>query len=303
MSVVLFMFISVLMGVNFFVLLERKLLGFVQFRKGPEKSFLYGLIHSFSDAMKLFKKTYCIPFFSNFFMFYIFSFMTIYISLIFWLIFPYFGEVFFYNNLLFIYFSILSMGVFPYVYTSWSSNSKYSFLASMRIVAQVVSYDISFIIIIISLFYFLNSLSFFLIIFFQICFWNLFMFFLILYVLFLNFLAELHRIPFDFSESESELVSGFNVEYGGLLFTYMFLSEYMNIIYLMSLMIIFSFGFNMCFTLFFFVVFLLIFLIIIRGSLPRYRYDKLMVFCWFNILPLSIIFLFIVCVLIFFFIN
>lgn len=294
--VVLFIFIGVMLGVNFFVLLERKVLGFIQFRKGPEKSFLYSLIHSFSDAIKLFKKSFFFPFISNFCVFYLSRFFMIYISLLVWLIIPFSGCVNFYNNVLLLYFSILSIRVFPYVFTGWSSNSKYSFLGSIRVVAQVVSYDISFIIIVVRFFYYLNKFSFMIVIFFQFGCFNVFFYFVVLVVMFLNFLAELHRVPFDFSERESELVSGFNVEYGGLMFTYVFLSEYINIIYLMLLIVIFSFGFLVSFFVFFCFNFF-IFLVIIRGSLPRYRYDKLIYFCWFKILPVSLIILIFICVL------
>nr|AEO93203.1 NADH dehydrogenase subunit 1 [Polyascus gregaria] len=292
----LFLFLSLMLSVNFFVLFERKMLGYMQYRKGPEKSLVYGLLHSFSDAMKLFKKSYMEPMNSNYFMFYISSFLMIYISMLFWIYMPVFSANFFVNNILFIFFILLSLSVFPYVFVGWSSNSKYSFLGCIRIVSQVISYEISLILLIFSIMMFSMSLSLSNIIYFQLEFKNLYIMFFISLLLFLNFLAEMHRVPFDFSESESELVSGFNVEYGGIFFTFVFLSEYLNILLFMSFISMMMFGVFLSFSCFFISFMFMFTVILIQGSFPRYRYDKLMMFCWTQVLPLGIFFFFFFCI-------
>nr|YP_010868580.1 NADH dehydrogenase subunit 1 [Parasacculina shiinoi]WGU20876.1 NADH dehydrogenase subunit 1 [Parasacculina shiinoi] len=287
---VLFIFFSVMLGVNFFVLFERKFLSLIHIRSGPDKSFFYGILHSFSDAVKLLKKKFFFPVASNFFVYFMSSLFMIFLSLVVWLLIPYMSIIYFVNTLL-LYLAVLSLGVFPYIFTGWSSNSKYSFLGSLRIVAQTVSYEISMIMVLVSIFFHVGSYSFYNVIFFQNDIKNIFSMLFLLILLLMNFLAELHRVPFDFSESESELVSGFNVEYGGCLFTFVFLSEYINIMFMMSFIVLLFMGLELGFFFFFFFFFFVFFLVLIRGSMPRYRYDTLMFFCWFTILPLCIMFL------------
>lgn len=187
--------------------------------------------------------------------------------------------LYFYENTLVIFLSVLRLGVFPHIFAGWSSNSKYSLLGIVRIVSQIISYEIRFTVILISLFFYVSRISFIDMIYFQFYFKNIVFSGIGIFILFFRFLVELHRIPFDFSERESELVSGYNVEYGGILFTFIFLGEYINMIFLIYFYVFLIFGIYLNIYSSILTLFFLLILIILRGTLPRCRYDQLIGLC------------------------
>nr|YP_009442196.1 NADH dehydrogenase subunit 1 [Calophya californica]ATN42472.1 NADH dehydrogenase subunit 1 [Calophya californica] len=270
-----------LVGVAFLVLMERKMLGYLQFRKGPNKVGVWGVFQPFSDAVKLYTKEFFFPCKSNFFIYWFSPFLSMFISLIIWFMFPYTLIVVSWKFSILFMFMVMSFSVYGVMLSGWSSNSSYSLLGCMRVLAQSISYEVSFFILILSTIFFTKSLSIY-----SFCkFQNLNYFFFLMIPLFImiftSFLAELNRTPFDFSEGESELVSGFNVEYGGAGFAFIFLAEYLSIIFSSSILCwCFLGSLTMNFIFFFKVSFLTLIIILIRGVLPRYRYDKLMNLCW-----------------------
>nr|QXF29967.1 NADH dehydrogenase subunit 1 [Artemia salina] len=279
--------IMVLISVAFLTLLERKILGYIQLRKGPNKVGVSGLLQPFSDGVKLFCKEVSMPLASNFMPYIIAPVFSLFLSLVLWSLVPFnsYGANFNLSFLLMI--CIMSLSVYSVMVAGWSSNSKYSLLGSIRAGAQTISYEVSLIIIILSpLMLFKNlSMSDHLIKSYYLG-WPLFLCLPLSFCWFITILAETNRTPFDLAEGESELVSGFNTEYMGSGFALIMLSEYASILF-MSLMfsVVFS-GMN-----------ILVFSMVVycylwsRGSFPRYRYDSLMSLCWKSVLPTSLMLL------------
>lgn len=296
----LFLIISILIGVAYLTLLERQLMGILQRRKGPLVVGFLGLLQPLADGLKLFLKEIIIPSSSNKILFILAPIFSFFFSLLNWAVIPYSEHLILSNINLTIFYllSISSLNVYGIILSGWSSNSNYAFLGCLRSTAQMISYEISISFILISIC--LNSQSFNLmdIIIAQKDIWNIFTF-LPLFILFtISILAETNRHPFDLPEAESELVSGYNVEYSAITFAFFFLGEYANIL-LMSLLTtslflggwyLFSYK-SFLFFILKAVLFSLSF-IILRAILPRYRFDQLMNIGWTIILPLSLIFLF-----------
>nr|YP_009905699.1 NADH dehydrogenase subunit 1 [Ctenocephalides felis]QLI54060.1 NADH dehydrogenase subunit 1 [Ctenocephalides felis] len=283
------MTIMLLIGVAFLTLLERKVLGYIQIRKGPNKVSLVGLLQPISDAIKLFSKEQVILNLSNYFIYYLCPIMSLMISLMVWLLMPnLYGGLEFNLGVLF-FMCCLSMSVYTIMFAGWSSNSNYSLIGGLRSVAQTISYEVSLIILIMSLLFLIESFSLIMFNMFQKYIWFLFILWPLGLIYFVSSLAETNRTPFDFSEGESELVSGFNVEYGGGGFALIFLAEYASILF-MSFMFCLMFLGGDYLSLFFFLklVFLSFMFIWVRGTLPRYRYDKLMYLAWKSFLPISL---------------
>nr|WMH03415.1 NADH dehydrogenase subunit 1 [Cacopsylla melanoneura] len=285
----LIMTIFSLVGVAFLTLLERKLLGYVQLRKGPNKVGVMGLFQPFSDAVKLFSKEFFFPLKSNFNLYWVSPIISFIVSVSVWLVFPYFFVLLSWKLSILYLFSVLSFSIYGIMISGWASNSCYSVLGALRVVAQSISYEVSFFLLILCILYFSGSMNLFDLSVIQQNGWFIWLLFPIFIMLFVSFLAELNRTPFDFSEGESELVSGFNVEYGGVGFAFIFLSEYLSIIFSSVIMCIFFLGGGPEF-LGFYLKFLFISLtiILVRGTLPRYRYDKLMSMCWKSYLMVSL---------------
>nr|YP_009740718.1 NADH dehydrogenase subunit 1 [Euparatettix variabilis]QID03680.1 NADH dehydrogenase subunit 1 [Euparatettix variabilis] len=279
--------LMVLLSVAFLTLLERKVLGYVQLRKGPNKVGYCGVLQPFGDAIKLFSSEQVLPYVSNYFLYYFSPMFSLFLALFIWLVFPY--STFFCSldlGLLFIL-CVMSLGVYGLMIAGWSSNSNYSLLGSLRSVAQTISYEVSLSIIMLSLFILIGvyNVGYFI-------YYNIW-FIVICFPLFLCFygscLAETNRTPFDFAEGESELVSGFNVEYGGASFALIFLAEYAMIIFMSFLIVLFFFGGDFDSLFFFFkLVFMSFSFLWVRGTLPRYRYDKLMYLAWKGFLPVAL---------------
>nr|YP_011004812.1 NADH dehydrogenase subunit 1 [Anagyrus jenniferae]WPT46953.1 NADH dehydrogenase subunit 1 [Anagyrus jenniferae] len=286
------MVLMVLVSVAFLTLLERKVLGYIQIRKGPNKVSYLGIFQPFSDAIKLFLKEVSMIYKSNY-LYYIFSpLLSMLIMLFLWGLIP-FGSFLLKNDLNLLHiFCIMSLGVYPLMMGGWSSNSVYSMLGGLRSVAQTISYEVSMIIIMISMIMMFESFNLYEFMNFQ---KYLFMYmfnFLLGMIFFVSLLAELNRTPFDFSEGESELVSGFNTEYMSGSFALIFIAEYGMIMFMMMIFMFMFFGAKFNGLIFYIIYSLFLFIIIwIRGTYPRYRYDNLMYLTWLSFLPVSLMYL------------
>nr|AEP27648.1 NADH dehydrogenase subunit 1 [Platypus cylindrus] len=283
------MIISILIGVAYLTLLERKVLGYIQFRKGPNKVGFTGILQPFGDAIKLFSKEQTFPLKSNFMYYYISPMFGFFLALVLWQCMPYFS---FYINLSysFLFFlCISSLGVYGIMIAGWSSNSSYAMLGSIRSISQTISYEVSLVVILMSFLFMIYSFNFFDLMKFQENIWFIFLLLPLSFMWLVTCLAETNRSPFDFSEGESELVSGFNVEYSSGGFALIFLAEYSNILF-MSMVSVFLFLGSLTNFLIFGLKIMLVsfFWIWVRGTLPRYRYDKLMNMAWKSYLPFSL---------------
>lgn len=275
---VVFSILSVIIGVLYFTMLERKIMSYIQIRKGPNKVGVMGLFTPFADAIKLVFKHlklilkvkellyYFSPLFTTFFLFLI------------WVLFPFIGKkkIFYYGYLIFI--AIRSVNVYSILCSGWGSKSKYSLLGSIRGLAQIISYEILFVFLSffpLSLqgrYNFYSFLEY-------TCFYGLWLLPVIIFWI-IRRVAETKRSPFDFSEGERELVSGFNTEYGSLEFAFLFLGEYGRIIFICNLGILLFFSFYFKFFNILLGLMLALSFIWFRSSLPRYRYDLLMELAW-----------------------
>nr|YP_010599800.1 NADH dehydrogenase subunit 1 [Nola angustipennis]WAL04260.1 NADH dehydrogenase subunit 1 [Nola angustipennis] len=288
----LILLIGVLIGVAFLVLLERKVLGYIQIRKGPNKVGLMGLLQPFSDAIKLFSKEQTYPNFSNYLSYYFSPIVAFILSLIIWSLIPYYFNLVSFNLGILFFLCCTSLGVYTVMVAGWSSNSSYALLGGLRAVAQTISYEVSLALILISsilLIMDFNLLNFF---FFQNNVWFIMIMFPLMLCWLGSMLAETNRTPFDFAEGESELVSGFNVEYSSGGFALIFLAEYSSILFMsMLFVILYMGGFYMGLLFYLKMIFISFLFIWVRGTLPRYRYDKLMYLAWKSFLPISLNFM------------
>nr|AYQ18993.1 NADH dehydrogenase subunit 1 [Lampyridae sp. 2 ACP-2013] len=284
--------LCILIGVAFLTLFERKILGYIQIRKGPNKVGFMGLIQPFSDAMKLFCKEQANPIMSNFFLYYFSPIFNLFLSLFLWMCLPFFTG-FMHFSLGFLFFLCCSsLSVYTIMIAGWSSNSNYSLLGGLRCVAQTISYEVSLALILLSFLFLISGISIFDLMIYQQYIWFIFISLPLTLIWFTSSLAETNRTPFDFAEGESELVSGFNVEYSAGGFALIFMAEYASILF-MSMLFVFLFlsGSLLNMMFFFMVLFISFSFIWVRGTLPRYRYDKLMYLAWKGFLPVSLNFL------------
>lgn len=298
-------------------LLERRLLANMQRRIGPDQVGLFGILQPIADAFKLLFKEMIIPGIANIFIFLAAPLIIFLVSLINWSIMPiFYGNVLIAEvNLGFLFiFAISSLGVYGIIMAGWASNSKYAFLGSMRAAAQVISYEVSIGVIIMIIIIYVGSFNLTKIVESQIYMWNVFICWPCFLLFFVSALAETNRVPFDLPEAESELVSGYNVEYSSFTFALFFLAEYSNIILMSFLIVIFFFGGwlpFLNFDIFFFLskelwiilkaLFVIYLFILVRGTLPRYRYDQLMMIGWKIFLPLSLSYLLVYIIFLFLF--
>nr|YP_009441863.1 NADH dehydrogenase subunit 1 [Dryocoetes villosus]AOY39616.1 NADH dehydrogenase subunit 1 [Dryocoetes villosus] len=294
-DVVLFIFTSfiqivcVLVGVAFFTLFERKILGYIHLRKGPNKLGIMGLLQPFSDAIKLFSKEQLLPIYSNLLIFYFSPVINFFLAVLLWQAIPFFSMNLNFNLSFLFILSVSSLGVYTIMLAGWSSNSNYALLGGLRAIAQMISYEVSLILILLSFLFLIFSFNMKDLMVYQENAWFLFILLPLGVMLLVSLLAETNRSPFDFAEGESELVSGFNVEYSSGSFAMIFLAEYASILFMSMLSSILLMGGNLN-NMFFFVKLGIVgfFWIWVRGSLPRYRYDKLMYLVWKSYLPISL---------------
>nr|YP_009349856.1 NADH dehydrogenase subunit 1 [Conocephalus melaenus]AQM39992.1 NADH dehydrogenase subunit 1 [Conocephalus melaenus] len=284
--------ICVLVGVAFLTLLERKVLGYIQIRKGPNKVGLSGIPQPFADAIKLFTSESGMPVLSNFFLYYFSPVASLFLALLVWMVFPFLTNFISFNLGLLFFMSCMSMGVYSLMIAGWSSNSNYAMLGALRAVAQTISYEVSLTLILLSLVFLVEGYCLLDFIKYQESIWFMFLAFPLMLIWFSSCLAETNRTPFDFAEGESELVSGFNVEYGGGGFALIFLAEYASILFMSMLFSVLFLGGDVFSIMFFFKLVFMSFLFIwVRGTAPRFRYDKLMYLAWKSYLPVSLNFL------------
>nr|ASS35174.1 NADH dehydrogenase subunit 1 [Thelazia callipaeda] len=274
---VILMIVFILQGVAFMVLLERHFLGGSQVRIGPNKVGWNGLVQAILDGLKLMKKEHVFLCFSTVISFFFVPVLSFMVMIMFWFSLPYIFSFFSFEYSGIFFMCVMGISVFPIMMSGILSGGKYSFLAGLRSSCQSYSYEIAF-----SL-YFLIFLVFnsgyCLYLSFNFCF---FLFFLPFFCL---VLIDLHRAPFDFTECESELVSGINLEFSSVGFACLFLGEYGNLLYFCFLISIFFFDMN-----FFFFYIMVVLVVFARSAYPRFRYDKLMNLCWNYFLPIGFYF-------------
>nr|AFU55311.1 NADH dehydrogenase subunit 1 [Haemaphysalis hystricis] len=284
--ILLILLLMVLLSVAFFTLLERKILGYCHMRKGPNKAGILGLLQPFSDAMKLFSKEMNFMFYMNILIHMISPILSILLMMMIWLIFMFNSNIINMEMTIIYFLCVSSMSGYTILWSGWSSNSKYSLIGSYRGFAQVISYEVSMALMFISICLISKAYSISSLVMIQEN-WILIFSMSFLFLLWMLIcLAETNRSPFDLAEGESELVSGFNIEYGSWLFALIFMSEYGMIMAISLLTNYMFFGFKLLSN--FMMLMIMIMFIIIRGTYVRYRYDKLMMMAWKVILPLTI---------------
>nr|YP_009048691.1 NADH dehydrogenase subunit 1 [Byasa alcinous]AHZ89286.1 NADH dehydrogenase subunit 1 [Byasa alcinous] len=285
----LIMIIGVLVGVAFLTLLERKVLGYIQNRKGPNKVGFLGILQPFADAIKLFTKEQTFPNYSNYMSYYFSPVVSFVISLMIWMLMPYYFNMISFNLGFLFFLCCMSLGVYTVMIAGWSSNSNYSLLGGLRAVAQTISYEVSLSLIMLSSILMIMDFNLMKFFYYQDMVWLFFLMIPLSLCWLSSSMAETNRTPFDFAEGESELVSGFNLEYSSGGFALIFLAEYSSILFMSMLFIlIYMGGYNLSFLFYLKMVLISFIFIWVRGTLPRYRYDKLMYLSWKGYLPMSL---------------
>lgn len=284
--------IPVLINVAFITLLERKILGYSQIRKGPNKVGVGGLLQPFNDAIKLFSKEIIRPVKRNNSLFLFSPIIAISLRILIWISYPSMGTLSQSFSIIIIYI-IMRMNIYPLIISGWSSNRNYAMIGGLRGVAQTISYEIRLALILIFIFIFRATLRIYSSLIASFFFFKIIIFFPLSAIWLISCVAETNRTPFDFAEGESELVSGFNIEYGSGGFALIFMAEYARIYFISTLfvLIFFSRKVNSVFLAIF--TSLLVFIWVwLRTTLPRYRYDILIGLAWFRFLPSRLIIFF-----------
>ena len=301
---ILMVVVPLLIGVAYLTYAERKVIGAMQLRRGPNVVGPYGLFQPIADGLKLFFKETIIPTGANKLVFIFAPMLTFVLALVAWAVIPV-GEGLVISDInvgILYLFAVASLGVYGILMAGWASNSKYAFLGAIRSAAQMVSYEVSMGFVIITVLLVAGSLNLSEIVRAQEeTVWFVIPLFPMAVIFFISTLAETNRHPFDMPEAEAELVSGYNVEYSAMTFALFFLGEYANMILMAGMTTILFLGgwlppfdiapFNwvpgpvwfiikMCFILFIFLW--------VRATFPRYRYDQLMRLGWKVFLPISL---------------
>lgn len=300
---ILLVIIPLLIAVAYLTLAERKVIGAMQLRKGPNVVGPLGLLQPIADAVKLMFKETIIPTKANPVIFVFAPMITFILAIMGWAVIPFSenGAIAEINVGVLYLFAISSLGVYGIIIAGWSSNSQYAFLGAIRSAAQMVSYEVAIGFVIITVLLMVGSLNLTDIVMAQKESWFVIPLFPMFVVFFISTLAETNRHPFDLPEAEAELVAGFNVEYSSMAFALFFLGEYANMILMCGITTILFLGgwyppadieiFNAIPGFIWFMLkicVLLFFFLWIRASLPRYRYDQLMYLGWKVFLPFSL---------------
>lgn len=288
--------VPILLAVAFLTLVERKILGYIQLRKGPNIVGPYGLLQPVADAVKLFTKEPLRPLTSSATIFIMAPILALTLALTMWIPLPMPYPLVNINLGVLFILAISSLAVYSILWSGWASNSKYALIGALRAVAQTISYEVTLAIILLSVLLMNGSFALSTLITTQEHLWLIFPAWPLAMIWFISTLAETNRAPFDLAEGESELVSGFNVEYAAGPFALFFLAEYTNIIIINALTTILFFGafhnpyIPELYTVNFTVKTLLLTasFLWIRASYPRFRYDQLMHLLWKNFLPLTL---------------
>lgn len=298
--------IPTLIAVAFFTVAERKIMGAIQRRRGPNVVGFMGLLQALADGLKLFVKETTLPSNSNLIIFLLAPLLSFILSLISWAVIPFSYKLVAADiNIGILYlFAISSLSVYGILLAGWSSNSKYSYLGALRSAAQMISYEISISFIVLTTVLCAGSFNLSNIVLAQKKIYYIIPLFPMFIIFYISMLAETNRHPFDLPEAESELVSGFNVEYSAMTFALFFLAEYSNMLLMSAFSSILFLGgwlplldilpFNILpESLWLSLKILLgaVFFIVTRATLPRYRYDQLMQLGWKSFLPLSLSFM------------
>jgi NADH-quinone oxidoreductase subunit H len=295
--------VPLLIAVAYFTIAERKIMGAIQRRRGPNVVGYIGLLQPLADGLKLFVKETTLPTSANTGIFLLAPALSFILSLIGWAVLPLAeGVVICDLNLGILYLlAVSALNVYGILFAGWSSNSKYAFLGAIRSAAQMVSYEISIGFTILSVVVCAGSFNLSTIVLAQKKIWFIFPLLPVFIIFYISMLAETNRHPFDLPEAEAELVSGYNVEYSAMTFALFFLAEYANMLLMSALSAILFLGGwlapmdNILFTIIPGTVWLCLkliigatFFIVTRATLPRYRYDQLMALGWKCFLPLTI---------------
>ncbi|YP_778773.1 NADH dehydrogenase subunit 1 (mitochondrion) [Mirounga leonina] len=288
--------IPILLAVAFLTLVERKVLGYMQLRKGPNIVGPYGLLQPIADAVKLFTKEPLRPLTSSTSMFIMAPILALTLALTMWVPLPMPYPLINMNLGVLFMLAMSSLAVYSILWSGWASGSGYALIGALRAVAQTISYEVTLAIILLSVLLMNGSFTLSTLITTQEHLWLIFPAWPLAMMWFISTLAETNRAPFDLTEGESELVSGFNVEYAAGPFAMFFLAEYANIIMMNIFTTLLFFGafhtpfmpelYTINFTMK--TLMLTILFLWIRASYPRFRYDQLMHLLWKNFLPLTL---------------
>ena len=295
--------VPLLISVAYFTLAERKIMGSIQRRRGPNVIGYLGLLQPLADGLKLFVKETILPSNSNLFLFILAPLLTFILSLIGWAVIP-LSETIVISDLnvgIMYLFAISALSVYGIIIAGWSSNSKYPFLGALRSAAQMISYEVSIGFIVVTVALCAGSFNLSKIVLAQQKVWFLIPLFPMFILFYISMLAETNRHPFDLPEAEAELVSGYNVEYSSMTFALFFLGEYANMLLMSTFSsLLFLGGWLPLFNIFPFTILPgsfwlsikillgVVFFILTRAALPRYRYDQLMHIGWKSFLPISL---------------
>lgn len=291
----IFLISNLLFGMGFFMLLERKILGLIQFRVGPNKVLFKGLIQFLMDRFKLIFKEWLILLRVNELIYYFGGLLLIITNFWLWFVYPFYFNLIL-NDLRFLHLIILLLiKLLFFIGLVWSLKSIYRIIRLMRIMVQLISYDVAIILILLVFIFMLNSVSFKVILNLKVGFALISL--LIIFYWILRIIIEIMRVPFDFFESESELISGFNIEIGSLIFIYVFIVEYLDIIFILIFTNLLFFCWNFLGRSIIRRYLLLAFTLWVRGVYIRFRYDLMLNLLW-KVIICSLIFLRLVFILI-----